>query len=68
MSMEDRELAVLLRTVLDEVCADLPAAEIAIRRRVAARIVEVAQKTPWSVADLKQAGREALSSAPTMWR
>jgi hypothetical protein len=66
--MEDRELAVLLRTVLDEVCADVPATEIAIRRRVAARIAEVAQKTRWSVADLQQPGRDASNSAPTMWR
>ncbi len=66
--MEDREMAVLLRTVLDEVCADIPATEIAIRTRVAARIAEAAQKTQWSLADLRQAGRDALNSAPTMWR
>ena len=66
--MEDRELAVTLRTVLDEVCAEIAATEIAIRGRVAARIAEAAQEASWSLADLKQAGRDALNSAPTMWR
>ena len=66
--MEDRELAVLLRTVLDEVCADIPASETTIRKRVAARIAEAAQKASWSLADLKEAGCNALKSVPTMWR
>lgn len=63
--MPDAELIALLRMVLDEVCADI--AETTIRERVAARLREAARRDDCSVEDLKRAGREALSRAPTMW-
>jgi hypothetical protein len=66
--MSDTEMAALLQAVFDEICADLAPGEIAIRQRVAARILEAARNEQWSIADLKRAGREALRSPPTMWR
>ncbi|OAF02888.1 hypothetical protein AYJ54_25090 [Bradyrhizobium centrolobii] len=65
--MPDADMTALLRMVLDDVCADVPASETAIRQRVAARLREAARRKDCSLADLKQAGRDALSHAPTMW-
>lgn len=66
--MLDADKAALLRAVLDEVCADIPPSETATRQRAASRILEAARSGHWSVEDLKQAGRAALASVPTMWR
>ncbi|MBR0858387.1 hypothetical protein [Bradyrhizobium liaoningense] len=62
------ELAALLRAVLDEVCANVPSSDAATRQRVAARLRETLRGDRCSLEDLKQAGRDALISAPTMWR
>ena len=66
--MLEAELTALVRDILDEVCAEVPPSEIATRQRVAAKILEAARKDHWSVDDVRQAAREALNSAPTMWR
>jgi hypothetical protein len=68
MSMLDTETSALLRAVLDEVCANIPPSQIATRQRVAAKVLEAAEKNHWSIEDLKRAGRDALNSVPTMWR
>ena len=65
--MPDAEMAALLRAVLDEVCADIPCSETATRERVAERLSEVVRSGHCSVEDLKRAGRDALTRAPTMW-
>ncbi len=66
--MFDPETAALLRAVLDELCENVPRQEISTRTRVASRILEAATKGEWSIDKLKDAGREALHEAPTMWR
>jgi hypothetical protein len=66
--MFDPAKAALLRAVLDEVCENIPKLETSTRTRVASKILEAATKDEWSVEDLKEAGREALDDAPTMWR
>lgn len=66
--MFDPETAALLRTVLDELCEKVPQLETSTRTRVASKILEAATKGEWSIDDLKEAGREALDDAPTMWR
>ena len=66
--MLDTEMSPLLWAVFDEVCANVPPSQTATRQRVAARILELAETGQWSIEGLKQAGREALASAPTMWR
>ncbi|GMO31778.1 hypothetical protein [Bradyrhizobium sp. TM233] len=66
--MPDAEMVSLLRTVLDEVCADVAPSDTAIRERVAAKLREAAQAAPCSIEDLRRAGRIALTRAPTMWR
>lgn len=66
--MPDAELAALIQAVLDDVCAGLPLSELAMRERVATRLREAAQTDRRSVEDLKQAARDALVHAPTMWR
>ena len=66
--MFDPETAALLRAVLDELCENIPQLETSTRTRVASKILEAATKGAWSIDDLKEAGREALLDAPTMWR
>ncbi len=66
--MLETDMTALLRAVLDEVCADIPPSDTAARQRVASRILEAARSGHWLVEDLKQAGRAALTSVPTMWR
>ena len=66
--MLDPETAALLRAVLDELCENVLQLETSTRTRVASRILEAATKGDWSIDDLKEAGREALQDAPTMWR
>ncbi|WGD50448.1 hypothetical protein QA641_33385 [Bradyrhizobium sp. CB1650] len=66
--MPDAELTSLLRAVLDEVCADVPLSAIATRERVAAKLREAVQSGRCLPEDLRQVGRDALTSAPTMWR
>jgi len=65
--MPDAEMAALLRAVLDEVCVDLAPSELAMRERVAARLIDLVRSGQCSVDDLRRAGRDALIRAPTMW-
>lgn len=66
--MPDAEMAALIQAVLDDVCAGLPLSELATRERVATRLREAAQTDRRSIQDLRQAARDALVRAPTMWR
>jgi hypothetical protein len=65
--MPDAEMTALLRAVLDEVCAGIPWSETATRERVAAKLCQAVQTGRCSVDDLKRAGRDALTHAPTTW-
>ena len=65
--MPDAEMTALLQAVLDEVCAELPPWDTTTRERVAARLSDRIRSGHCSVDDLKQAGRDALIRAPTMW-
>jgi DNA-binding transcriptional ArsR family regulator len=65
--MPDAEMAALLRAVLDEVCADLAPSDMATRERIAARLSDLVGSGQCSVDDLRRAGRDALTRAPTMW-
>jgi hypothetical protein len=67
MSMFDAETTAILRSIHEEICENVAQSETAIRTRVAATILEAA-KGEWSIEDLKEAGRRALVTAPTMWR
>nr|QIO37421.1 hypothetical protein HAP40_29365 [Bradyrhizobium sp. 1(2017)] len=64
----DGELAALLRAVLDEVCVNVPSSDAMTRRRVAAKLREALRGNHHSLEALKRTGRDALVSAPTMWR
>lgn len=55
------------QAVLDEICADIPPFETAMRERVASRLRELAAAGRYSIDDLRRAGRDALERAPTMW-
>ncbi|GLR86418.1 hypothetical protein [Bradyrhizobium iriomotense] len=66
--MLDTETTALLRAVLDEVCADIPASKTAARERVAATILGMIRTGHRSIDDLRRVGRDALNRAPTMWR
>jgi hypothetical protein len=66
--MFDPKTAALLRAALDEVCGNVPQFESSTRTRAASKILEAATRGACSMDDLKEAGREALLDAPTMWR
>jgi hypothetical protein len=66
--MFDAATTALLRAVLDEVCENVARHETGARTHVASKILEAATRGETSRDSLKQAGREALSDAPTMWR
>lgn len=65
--MPHAEMAVLLRAVLDEVCAEIPLSDTTTRERVSAKLNDLARSGLCSLDDLKRAGRDALIRAPTMW-
>ena len=65
--MPDAEMTALLRAVLDEVCAGQISSETATRERVATRLSDLIRSGRCSVEELKRAGREAVTRAPTMW-
>jgi hypothetical protein len=54
--------------VLDEVCVNVPSSDAMTRRRVAAKLREALRGNHHSLEALKRTGRDALVSAPTMWR
>ena len=66
--MPDSETAALLRTVLDELCAQLPDFDASARTVVASRLREAMEQGACSLDDLRQAGKSALHQTPTMWR
>lgn len=66
--MPDAEMTALLRAVLDEVCAEIPPWDATTRERVVARLRAAAREDRCSLEDLKRAGWDALTGAPTMWR
>ncbi|MGV7213684.1 hypothetical protein [Bradyrhizobium sp. UFLA05-112] len=66
--MSDTETTALLRAVLAEICAGIPASETAARERVAATVIEMIRMGCCSADELSRAGRDALNRAPTMWR
>ena len=57
-----------LRTVLEDVCCDLPVSSTSARTFVASRILECARGGEQTYDALKDAGHQALKAAPTMWR
>jgi hypothetical protein len=68
LAMPDIETAALLRSVLDELCAQVPLFDTATRTSVASRLLEAARQGPVSADGLREVGREALHKLPTMWR
>lgn len=65
--MPDAEMTAQLRAVLDEVCAEIPPWDTTTRERVAARLRDLVRSGRSSADELKRAGRDALTRAPTMW-
>jgi hypothetical protein len=68
LAMPDSETAALLRTVLDELCAQLPNFDASTRTNVASRLLEAVEQGRCSLEDLREVGKEALHKTPTMWR
>ncbi len=66
--MFNPETTAVLRTVLNEVCESISLYETSARAHVAEKLLEAAARGELSVGELKDAGRKALSQAPTMWR
>jgi hypothetical protein len=66
--MFDTETTALLRSVLNEVCANVSSYENGIRTHVASALLEAATRGGRTLEDLKQAGNAALQTAPSIWR
>jgi hypothetical protein len=66
--MTDKETAALLRTVLDELCAQVPPFDSDTRTHVAVSLLEAARQGHCSIDDLREIGRKAMHRTPTMWR
>lgn len=66
--MFNPDTIVLLPTVLDELCENVSTLEFSTRTTVASRLLEVATSGERSIDHLKDIGRDALNSTPTMWR
>jgi hypothetical protein len=66
--MSDAEIAALLRTVLDELCASVSPSDASTRATVAATPRETAKQGKSSLDDFERAGWEASRQPPTMWR
>lgn len=65
--MFDADTRALLRTILNEVCGQIDQYQTATRIHVAAQILAAAgpEAMPETI---REAGKDALKSAPTMWR
>jgi hypothetical protein len=66
--MPNPETAALLRAVLEELCVSFSPFDAGTRAHVASRPLEAVKQGESSLNDLRNAGREALHKAPTMWR
>jgi hypothetical protein len=66
--MPDTKTAAVLRSLLDELCAQLPKFDADTKINVASRLLEAVEQGRSSVDDLRAAGKEALRDPPTMWR
>ena len=66
--MLSSETTALLRAVLEEVCLDVDRAHTVTRAHVAAGKLAAAGRGLITAEDVREAGREALKTAPTMWR
>ena len=66
--MSDPETAALLRSVLDELCADEPGFAADSEIDIAFRLLEAVKHGRSSIDDLKAAGRKRSRETPTMWR
>jgi hypothetical protein len=65
--MPDTKTVALLRTVLDELCVQVPLFDIVTRTNVASKLLEAAQQGRCSLDDLREIGRKALHKTPSMW-
>ena len=66
--MFDAETRELLRAVLDEVCGNIDRYQNATRAHVATEILAAAGQEAATIDHIREAGRAALKTAPTMWR
>jgi hypothetical protein len=64
--MIDTETRAMMRTILDEVCEHVDQYQNATRAHVAAQMLAAAGREV-TIENIR-VGREALKSAPTMWR
>jgi hypothetical protein len=62
------ETTALLRAILEEVCHNVDRSQNATRAHVAAGILAAAGRGRITAEDVREAGREALKTAPTTWR
>ena len=65
--MFDAETRALLRTLLDQVCEQVDEYQTVTRAHVAAQILAAAGRET-SFEEIREVGREALKTVPTMWR
>ncbi|WP_298257134.1 hypothetical protein [Bradyrhizobium sp.] len=66
--MPDAETIAVLRAVLEELCAEVALEDTATRTGVASTLLAATRRGRQSVDELREAGKAALRSPPSMWR
>ena len=66
--MFDDKTVTLLRAILDEVCGHADQYQNTTRAHVAVKILAAARRKLCTVDEIREAGREALKTAPVSWR
>lgn len=66
--MPDTRTAALLRSLIEELCAQVPKFDADTKINVASKLLEAVEQGRSSVDYLRAAGEEALRQPPTMWR
>ena len=66
--MPDPETATLLRSIHDELCAQVHHFDADTRVHLASKLLEAVKQGRSSMDELREAGQQALRQTPTMWR
>lgn len=66
--MPDPETATLLRSIHDELCAQVHHFDGHTKVELASKLLEAVKQGRSSIDELREVGQQALRKTPTMWR
>ena len=65
--MPDSETATLLRSIHDELCAQVRYFDTDTKVELASKLLEAVKQGRSSIDELREIGKQALRQTPTMW-